>query len=357
MDYNITCRRKDKGWQYIISYKLNGKWNQKAKQGFATKKEADREAKKKALELSASLKENHILNTDYADITFKTLSDLFIEHNKMYKEYNTIEKYKNAQVKFEYLHDFKVKDIKKMHIQKAIDDLTSEGLKSKTINTYVTQLKLMFKYYTSNYDESFKIDFDNISIPKITIKEKTALTKDQLDILLTKLKTIDDDVFIISLIAGTCGLRIGEIEGLTWNDIDSKNLILNVNKQWKRLKDGTVGFGVLKNNLIRTVPLPASTLEELLKYKNIHITDINNRIIISNKFTLSNKVNRILKKNAKITIHELRHTYATLLISSGVDFKTAAKILGHNVEQTMKTYSHVNDDMMKNAINKISNIF
>lgn len=357
MDYNITCRRKDKGWQYIISYKLNGKWKQKAKQGFATKKEADREAKKKALELSASLKENHILNTDYADITFKTLSDLFIEHNKMYKEYNTIEKYKNAQVKFEYLHDFKVKDIKKMHIQKAIDDLTSEGLKSKTINTYVTQLKLMFKYYTSNYDESFRIDFSSISIPKIHIDEKKALTKSELNTLLEKLKNIDDDIYIISLIAGTTGLRIGEIEGLTWNDININDLTLNVNKQWKILKDGTVGFGTLKNNLVRIVPLPSSTLKELLIYKDMHITDFNNRIIISNKFTLSNKVNRILKRTAGVTIHELRHTYATLLIESGVDFKTAAKILGHNVEQTMKTYSHVNDDMMKNAINKISNIF
>ena len=31
MDYNITYRQKDKGWQYIISYKVNGKWKQKSK--------------------------------------------------------------------------------------------------------------------------------------------------------------------------------------------------------------------------------------------------------------------------------------------------------------------------------------
>nr|WP_033051155.1 tyrosine-type recombinase/integrase [Clostridium botulinum] len=60
---------------------------------------------------------------------------------------------------------------------------------------------------------------------------------------------------------------------------------------------------------------------------------------------------------ASISLHELRHTYATLLISSGIDFKTVAKILGHDVEQTMRIYSHVNDDMMKKATNIIENIF
>ena len=50
-----------------------------------------------------------------------------------------------------------------------------------------------------------------------------------------------------------------------------------------------------------------------------------------------------------ISIHELRHTYATMLISKGLDFKTVAKLMGHEVEQTLKTYSHVTDDMMKKA--------
>jgi len=45
MDYNITYRQKDKGWQFIISYKdNNGKWKQRSKQGFKTKKDAKPEA-------------------------------------------------------------------------------------------------------------------------------------------------------------------------------------------------------------------------------------------------------------------------------------------------------------------------
>mgnify|MGYP002410257252 CR=1 FL=1 len=57
------------------------------------------------------------------------------------------------------------------------------------------------------------------------------------------------------------------------------------------------------------------------------------------------------------SIHGLRHTYATLLIANGVDFKTAAKLLGHTVEMTMKVYSDVTDDMIEKTTDTINMIF
>ncbi|WP_455803973.1 tyrosine-type recombinase/integrase [Clostridium butyricum] len=68
-------------------------------------------------------------------------------------------------------------------------------------------------------------------------------------------------------------------------------------------------------------------------------------------------MNPILNDIAGISIHELRHTYATLLIGNGIDFKTAAQLLGHDVQQTLKTYSHVTDEMLNKATEKISKIF
>ena len=64
-----------------------------------------------------------------------------------------------------------------------------------------------------------------------------------------------------------------------------------------------------------------------------------------------------LKLNLQITVHDLRHTYATRLISNGVDYKTAAGLLGHDVKETMAIYSHINDDMLKKATDIIGNIF
>ena len=65
----------------------------------------------------------------------------------------------------------------------------------------------------------------------------------------------------------------------------------------------------------------------------------------------------LAKAGYDVTVHELRHTFATILIQNNVDFKTAAKLLGHDVEQTMNTYSHVNDEMLERAKNVIQKFF
>ena len=55
MEHNITYRQKDKGWQFIISYKDgSNKWKQKSKQGFKTKKEAKPIAEEMLAELERS---------------------------------------------------------------------------------------------------------------------------------------------------------------------------------------------------------------------------------------------------------------------------------------------------------------
>lgn len=71
------------------------------------------------------------------------------------------------------------------------------------------------------------------------------------------------------------------------------------------------------------------------KYKNI--VNINNRIFnFKNTDSVSICLNALFKKEGyNITIHELRYTYTTKLISHGLDFKTAAGLLGHTVEQTI----------------------
>lgn len=69
-------------------------------------------------------------------------------------------------------------------------------------------------------------------------------------------------------------------------------------------------------------------------------------------------LNKKFKKlGFNITIHELRHTYATKLTANGIDFKTVAQILEHTVEQTMKTYSHVTNDMFNRASTILTNVF
>ncbi len=65
-------------------------------------------------------------------------------------------------------------------------------------------------------------------------------------------------------------MRLGEILGLTWNDVDFKDNTVNVNKQWKILKNGKSGFGPVKSkNSNRIIPISKNVKNELKNYKKI----------------------------------------------------------------------------------------
>lgn len=357
MDYNITYRQKDKGWQFIISYKINGKWKQKSKQGFKTKKDAKPVAEKVLKELKLQFKKCVNINETTTSLTFKSLHDNYIDHMKLYKEPNTIKGYKNAHSAFMSLTDYKVNNIKNIEIQRCIDELIKKGLKITTIKTYIRRISLEFEYYIETYNPIYQNPSKKIKLPSDKkTNSKKALTKKDLDFLLENIK--NNKFFIVAYIAANTGLRCGEILGLTWLDLDDKKLCLSVNKQWKLLKDGKSGLGELKTkNSNRCVPVTSSFIKTLKEYKSSTPLSIDNRIAPFNKASIEKYLNPELKKYAGISIHELRHTYATLLITNGIDFKTVAKILGHDVKQTLDTYSHVTDDMMNNASKTIEKIF
>ena len=358
MEYNITYRKKDGGWQYIISTKEDGKWKYKtSKQGFRTRGLAKIAADDRLEEL----KKEHTLqlNTEYKGITLKEYYKMFVEHEKMYKEPGTIRLYGYAVKKFKKLYDKELSAITTLDIQGCVDDMVKGGLHPNTINIYVKKAKTMFNKAIKPYNIINENPVSDLVIPiDKEGKRVKALTVREFEDLLSKIK--NKKYYLISLIAGTCGLRIGEILGLTWDNIDFQQSILTVEKQWKRSKGGEWGFGTTKSkNSNRTIPIPPKTLKKLKIYKREAPTDILNRVILYTAISNISRELRMLYKKLgyDISVHDLRHTYATTLIANGVDFKTVAKLMGHDVKETLTTYSHVTDDMFDNAANTVNNIF
>lgn len=360
MEYNITYRQKDKGWQYIISYKDNeGKWKQKSKQGFKTRALAKLAADDRLDEMKEDAELKKKLSAEYENITFKEFMEMYIEHKKIHREYNSVRVLKFALNKFKDLDDTELKDITNIQIQNCVDKIVKEKLAYNTLNSYVSNIKCAFNFAK---ERNIIIDnpFSNITIPQNkNSTENNVLTKSELEDLLSKIQ--NRRYKMIATIAGTCGLRIGEIAGLTWGDIDFNNALMTVNKQWKELEKGKWGYGTVKRKLSnRTVPIPPMTLQELARYKADIPVHFTNRVFYQNKNVLNlgqNLSNYFKKIGYDITVHNLRHTYATILVQNGVDFKTVAKLMGHDVEQTLRTYSHVNDDMMNRATNALKSIF
>lgn len=362
MDYNITFRKKDKGIQCIISYKdENGIWRQKSKQGFKAQKDAKPWIEATLKELEDRIKFAEKTDPTLVGITFKELIQMYIEHKKLHREQMTIINIESGYNRFKYLDDKEVVKITKADIQHCVDLMVKEGLSISSIKEYITRIKGVFNYAIKHMEIIEKNPANNVILPEDKkIKKKIkALSKAQLDDLLNRIE--DPTYKLISELAGTCGLRIGEIMGLTWDDIDFVNSKLTVNKQWKVIKNLEYGFGdVKRKNSNRTVPIPQKTLNGLKSYKKLYPIHTSKRIFYQkcNTSSVGISLAKLYKKlGYNISIHDLRHTYATHLIANGLDFKTVASLLGHSVQETIRTYSHVNDDMMKKATNVIEKIF
>lgn len=365
MQYNITYRKKDKGIQYIISYKdENGKWKQKSKQGFLKQGLAKVAAQEAVKELEKNFQSKSVIDPEYEGVTFSEFTKAFIEHEKLYKEWNTIRLYLTSFDKFKDLDDKKLSEITSLDIQKCVDNLVKLNLKNTTIGLYLAKMHTAFNYAINHKVLAF-MPIKNIEILVSKVdSNKKALTKQELNDLLSKIK--NRNYYMISLIASKCGLRLGEILGLTWDDIDEVNRTISVNKQWKKLKDGTCNFGELKSvNSNRIVPIPVpekrninsiNVMAEIKKYKEEFPINYDKRLFhYKHSQHLTELLSDVYKKAGyNISIHELRHTYATGLIASGIDFKTVAYFMGHDVKQTIDTYSHVTNDMLKNATAKIN---
>lgn len=366
MDYNITYRDKDGSIQAIVSYKKNGKWKQKAKQGFKKKKLA----KTWADGVIDDLKEN--LEADLSQdpeenkgMTFKKFTEKLLVDIARYREENTVLAYKQTIGKFKKLNDIPMEDIEFMDIQECVNDMIdNKKLEVQTIKKHIAKIKTIFRKATKRpykiiaatpIDDEFELPEDK-SNPKgkaLSLAEKNDLLK--------KLKDYNENYYMISLIAVSCGLREGEIIGLidSRDVIDTKNMEIHVKRQWKLTEKGYALGTIKRKKSYRSTPLPINTLNELNKYKKNHkIRDVHNRIFLYTDLRgLSQNLSRVYRKlGYDITLHDLRHTYATQLLANGLDYDTVAEYLGHNVKETIRTYAHVVKEMRskgKKIVNKL----
>ena len=198
---------------------------------------------------------------------------------------------------------------------------------------------------------------EGATVPKQNSGTKRVLNDGELDTFLAVIENdeIWHDFFYTEL---TTGLRRGKICGLMWQDFDEKGGTLKVCRTLHSKKLGVFSLGDTKTGTgMRTIVLPQSTAELLRRRKETSIS----RWIFPNPVMLELPVSpgaayshlKTLLKNANLPnlrFHDLRHTFATHALASGVDAKTLSGILGHtNASFTLDTYTHVTSDMQKTA--------
>ena len=347
--YSISTRQKDKGWQVIVSYKDRyGKWRQKSKQGFATK----RQAKDYGDVIVKDIKENLLLtnNEELANMTFIEFTRLYFDDMKDKLRPNSITTYHNAIKQLHPIYNVKVTDITPSIIHSMVQEMP---LPTPSKHYPLRCLKTILSHAISHYDLLPRNPVTN-SIPyKPKMTRKRIVTTEEIETYLNNSDPLSRYHVAIKLLYYT-GMRIGELLGLTWDDIDLDTMAISINKQWVRIgSNNNHGFGQLKTkNSKRILPIPMALVSTLQKHQQQSTCE---RVIpINSPSMLYGHIKTHINKHSP---HDFRHTYATKLLSSGVDIKTVASLLGDTVNTVINTYIHYSDEMRENARAEIHRIF
>lgn len=280
----------------------------------------------------------------------------------------------------DWFTNYKLNQLNNAIMQKFYNDLINEK-KNKAVSTikvmdivncslkYAQKLKLIYELPTD-------INKQKLEKPKIEHWNKS-----EIDFFLEHVKGtyMYTPVFIDIL----TGLRIGELCGLRWCDIDLEKGIITVNNQLihdKRLK--VLILADLKTSSShRNITIPKKLINYLRELKEDRGASDNDYVVLDRndfKYTPRNLSMNFTKKVSKfkkpieenesskaeymqlkqISFHGLRHTHATLLILNGENVKVVSERLGHaDIRMTLNTYTHVMQDMKNNTANLLDDLF
>ncbi|MBO5352285.1 MAG: tyrosine-type recombinase/integrase [Lachnospiraceae bacterium] len=290
-----------------------------------------------------------------------------------------------------------VSSINKLMIQRLLNNMSKNGLSPNTLAKTKAILYSIFKEAMENRMISYN-PCENITIRRDKT-ERRVLSSDEQKIFL---EAIQGSRYEMLCILGlSTGLRIGELSGLRWSDINFEDKILTVERTYIYLHDvknhqmKDVFHSPKTKNSCRSIRLLDSTLELLQKHKLKQEkekaalgaewcpVEDGEDLVFTTKTggpvrglnvseTLNNYVKKINKREEiqaarenrepvvfeRITPHTLRHTFATRAFESGIPPKVVQQILGHSsLEMTMDLYTHVTEDVQSKEIQKLAVFF
>lgn len=349
---------KDKLWGYRLKYyDHTGKRKEKTGSGFAD----DREAYQHMIDVENNINKGNMHIVNPSKLTFGDMLDIVIEEYKPNKKgvgfwsegtYNGYLVFKERYAKGTISH------IK-------LSELTADIYRKEFINKFddisPSTLKLQHTRANAIVNESVEREYihknkiKNVKMPQdVKVKESDFLSVDELNSFLEgidasdKLKKLYKVLFYLLAYSG---IRIGEARALNWNDINFKELTINVNKSI----DNSNRIGLTKSRKFRIVEVDVSIVNMLKVYKK--------RLMNNNQFNsnfdyvfkapgsaMPISYNSILRQTRRLGLkfinkdfspHAFRHTHASILLMSGQPTKTVAHRLGNTEPTVIRHYSHV----------------
>lgn len=275
-----------------------------------------------------------------AKVTVKEIYDLWSETKFEDLKPKSKQNYECAFKHCTKIQDLAMQDIKAHHLEKVIDGLKKTHT-SATINKVRSLFSQLFLYAMKNdvVDKNYAKLIDNTSIPSST--QRKPFTHEEIELLFKSTIPYADTILILIY----TGFRVGELLDVKCTDINAE--------EWYIRGGAKTDAG--KNRLVPINKKIQPFIKERL--------DLGNEYLISTpeggKFNYANYRKHYFLKimdtlGMKHTIHETRHTFATLLNNAEANQTSIIKLIGHsNFMTTEKIYSHKDINELRKAVDLI----
>ena len=252
----------------------------------------------------------------------------------------------------------RLSQITSLMVQSWVNDLSSSGLAARTV-------RKAYRYLASCLNHARKQDileadpFKGVILPRLPKRELDFLDPEEIARLLDECKPRERALFATLAYSG---LRLGEVLALRVGDIDLKAGVIRIERSLST--KGTIEEPKSDSGR-RAVPMVGILREELAAY--ILPTAMPDDLLFSTKsgrpLDHSNALKRFLRALEaaglkRVTIHSLRHSFASVALDNGVPIKALQRALGHaKASMTLDTYAHLIEESMGAAIDNLDNAF
>ena len=290
--------------------------------------------------------------------------------------WSTLGSYKdryNINVK-ELIGNMIVSDVKPMHCQNVLNVMDNNGYVGSSMARTKATLSAMFSDACENGLIAVNPVTKSVKCPKKPEKNTRVLTLDEQERFLTAAReSINYYHFLFIL---QTGVRSSELRGLKWGDVDFQNRIIHIRRNVTHDSNNNRFItGELKTSSgQRDIPMTKTAYDLLMDMKHQQANrkpkvisfEFADHVFLNRngKLLPNSNYDRYLEKLChkagieKISMHTLRHTFATRCIESGMKPKTLQKILGHaNISMTMDLYVHVTEDEKAKEMQKFEKMY
>lgn len=319
-------------------YDATGKTKEVTKRGFDRKRDAE---DYEAVEKRKLLGSMEMPVSAFADIYLQDKASR-IKPTTLYRDKSLF----NNQI-LPYLGKYKMSDVSPLVVRNWHTELINKGLAD-------TYLRLIHKICSSMFN--FAVRYYGLS--SNPCREAGPVGKASSEKTMQVWSPTEFRVFIdgfggpvqyriLFLVLFWTGIRISEALGLEVQDYDFEKKSLSITKQ-RVMVNGSSEIQSLKTTSSnRIVPLPGFVYSELEQYIGAFFEVKPDSLIFPVRHNSVYRYLKIWTEKAglpKIRIHDLRHSHATMLISSGTSIKAVSSRLGHkNIETTLGVYAHVTE--------------